>query len=454
MTTDTDCGGGGGKGGATLPLARLLPAIGGIYVTQTLITALAMQSVPALLRNAGASLQFVGLSTLCMLPWALKFLWAPAVERWRLPTHTTRRQSRPLILAGQSLLAASLLALAALGAAQADPQRLLLGQGPWLVLALLTTICLAATIDIACDGFAIDQLQRQQRAWGNVVQVGGSYVGAMLGGGGFLLLAGWHGWPAALAAAGVTVLLLTLPLYRIHEPPRHVACPPAGQPAADAPHTPVTPDAPFRPNLRHALARPAVRHGILLTLGLGIGMRIGAAMLGPLLLDRGASVTQLGWLFGGFSIAAGLAGTALGGLLVRRAGGWRAVWLAVALQASLLAALAGAAYADAPLAGLIVLAGLKFAAMGCGWVALYSALMGLASPRQAGVDFTLFQCADALVMIAGGIAGGWLAQRWGYATCFALAATLAGAAAWTVRRIDRCPPAGRPLPHPRQGRAS
>ena len=68
-----------------IPLQRLLPAIAGIYISQTLLTAMTTQALPALLREAGASLQAVGLTALWWLPWGLKFVWAPWVERLRLP---------------------------------------------------------------------------------------------------------------------------------------------------------------------------------------------------------------------------------------------------------------------------------------------------------------------------------------------------------------------------------
>lgn len=42
----------------------------------------------------------------------------------------------------------------------------------------------ASTIDIASDGFCVDQLTRTGYGWGNSVQVGGSYLGMMCGGGG------------------------------------------------------------------------------------------------------------------------------------------------------------------------------------------------------------------------------------------------------------------------------
>ncbi|MDK7223365.1 MFS transporter, partial [Proteus mirabilis] len=56
---------------------RIIMAIGGVYITQTLISMIIMQSVPTLLRSEGFSLSLIGLTSLFMLPWTLKFLWSP-----------------------------------------------------------------------------------------------------------------------------------------------------------------------------------------------------------------------------------------------------------------------------------------------------------------------------------------------------------------------------------------
>lgn len=120
---------------------------------------------------------------------------------------------------------------------------------------------------------------------------------------------------------------------------------------------------------------------------------------------------------------------------MRTAPGWKAVWITVSLKACVLAALALAA-STASLNVLMGLVGLMFAAMGLVWVALYSALMELTSPLQSGVDFTLFQSADALLAVAGGVGGGWLAQHLGYRACFGLAAVLTTGATMLVARVD------------------
>lgn len=403
---------------ASLKLRHLLPAVAGVYITQTLITALITQALPTLLRGEGASLQLIGLTALLWVPWGIRFLWSPLVERWRLPAGRLERRSRILILTGQWLMAAILFLL---GLASLAGQLSLSGHAGWILGVLLLAALAAATADVACDGFVVDQLAMNRRGWGNVAQVGGSYVGAMLGAGGFLLVAGQYGWPLALMAAGLAVVLLGLPMLLLREPPRDRAL------AVD-----------HRPSLLHALRRPQVRHGLLLLLLSSAGVRLTFGMFGPFLLDRGMTVEQLGWLFGSLYVGAGLTGVVLGGVLVRCAPGWRAVWMAVGLKTCVLLALALAAPA-ASLTLLIVLVGLMFMILGGLWVALYSALMGLTSPLQAGLDFTVFQSADALLAMAGGVAGGWLAQHLGYDFCFGLAAALTVVAAlvvWRQARVD------------------
>lgn len=406
-----------------LSATKVLPAIAGIYISQTVITALTTQALPSLLRSEGTSLTVAGLSALLWVPWGIRFLWAPWVERMRLPAGRLERRSRSLVLTGQWLMAAILILL---GVASLIGHVTLDNFAVWLLGGLLLAALVAASTDVACDGFTVEQLAGQRRGWGNVAQVGGSYVGAMLGAGGFLLVAGKAGWPTALVAAGLAIVLLGLPMLRVQEPPREQTL------AVD-----------HRPGLWHALRRPQVRMGLLLLMLSSVGVRLTLGMFGPFMLDHGMTLEQVGWLFGSLHIGAGLTGAVLGGLLVRAAPGWQAVWIAVGLKACVLLALTLAAPA-ASLTVLTILVGLTFAILGCLWVALYSALMNLTSPLQAGVDFTVFQSADALLAMAGGVAGGWLAGHLGYSFCFGLASALtviATGVVWRQARVEKTAPA-------------
>ena len=187
--------------------------------------------------------------------------------------------------------------------------------------ALLLAALAASVGDVVCDGFAIDQLPRHQHGWGNVVQAGGSYAGAMLGSGGFLLAVQALGWPLALAGAAAAIALFSLPMLAVQEPPRTWAHGPS-EAEPDAPENGVCRWP--RPSLLYALRRPPVRQGLLRVVLCMAGLRLTMGLLGPLLLDAGVDMSQLSWLLGAFSLLAGLAGTLAGGLLVRRARGcWR-----------------------------------------------------------------------------------------------------------------------------------
>ncbi len=64
----------------TLTTGRVIFAIAGVYVTQSLVSALSMQSLPALVRAAGGSLALAGATTLFMLPLGAE-VYLGAVDR-------------------------------------------------------------------------------------------------------------------------------------------------------------------------------------------------------------------------------------------------------------------------------------------------------------------------------------------------------------------------------------
>lgn len=401
------------EGGDRLPFFRVFSAIAGIYVAQSLVSGLALQSIPAVLRSTGAALDQIGLLYIVLVPWSLKFLWAPWLEKIRLGG--ARNRSREIILAGQWAVALVIAAIALIGT----------GDFPLLLAALAIATLAAATIDIACDGFAVEQLAAHSRGWGNTAQVGGSYIGFMMGGGVYLWLVAQSDFRTATLIASAALVVLSLPFAFAR---------PRGTPdlRSSSAHT---------PSLGFALKRGEVRFGILLVLMAGIGPRTAASLLGPYLIDNGLDLATLGILNGSAAVGAGVAGTFMGGLLVQSLGARRAALVAVALHASVLAALIGLLYFQH--ATLPTLVGVQIAltiSMATGFVATYALLMGASSLRQAGVDFTLFQCADAAIATIGGMAGGVAAHTIGYANVFNVAAVCAVLAAlvapYLIRRVD------------------
>ena len=77
---------------ATLSAPAKLGLLGSLYFSQGLPFGFFMQALPVLLRKQGFSLSQIGLSSLLAMPWALKFLWAPLVDRRSL-ARVGRRKS-------------------------------------------------------------------------------------------------------------------------------------------------------------------------------------------------------------------------------------------------------------------------------------------------------------------------------------------------------------------------
>ncbi|MBI4864967.1 MAG: MFS transporter, partial [Candidatus Riflebacteria bacterium] len=61
---------------------RKLALLSSLYFSQGLPYGFFVQALPVLLREAGVSLEVIGLTSLLALPWAFKFLWAPLVDRF------------------------------------------------------------------------------------------------------------------------------------------------------------------------------------------------------------------------------------------------------------------------------------------------------------------------------------------------------------------------------------
>jgi PAT family beta-lactamase induction signal transducer AmpG len=53
-----------------------------LYLAQGLPTGIFSQALPAILRSYDVSLTVIGFSGLLAIPWALKFLWSPYVDKY------------------------------------------------------------------------------------------------------------------------------------------------------------------------------------------------------------------------------------------------------------------------------------------------------------------------------------------------------------------------------------
>jgi MFS transporter, PAT family, beta-lactamase induction signal transducer AmpG len=370
-------------------------------------------ALPSIAASEGVGSERIGvLLGWLVLPWALKWLWAPFVDAWQGPHFGLRGW----IVAAQAAMAASLLPL--VGGAS------VLGSDLLLVCLGLHAVA-ASTQDAAIDALVIHTTEPLERArlaaWMQVGMLGGR---SLLGGGALLML-------GTIGSAGVVGTLLTVViaglglalLYR-SPPPIDNAPPPA-----------------VASTLRAVLSRRRTWLGVLFGATAGAGFEAVGAFAGPLLTERSGDTE----LAGSFFLAPAVIAMALGGLaagrLADRAGARQATRVASLLLALCLLALS---LAIARASMTVVLAALTavYAAIGAFTATSYALFMGWTEPRFASTQYSAFMGATNLCEAwAAFVAGALLIPALGYAGAFALLALvgLLGALAilGTRGRTDR-----------------
>ena len=380
-----------------------------LYLSQGLPFGFFTQTLPVLLRTQGMSLPDIGLANLLALPWALKFLWAPLMDRYGSERLGRRRG---YILPLQFLSAALLLGLALPEGAVSIPV---------LLVAVLLVNLLAATQDVATDGLAVELLEPHERGVGNGIQVAGYRVGMVLGGGVMLMVIDTLGWRATLLSMGTLLLLATVPVVLFREPP-----------SAAPPHRTVSTWHWLREILLYWRQRPGTGTWFTLLVLFKAGEHLATGMLRTFLVDIGLRLSQVGWMLGVVGFTTGLLGALVGGALVNRLGHRRALLVFGTLQAGavLLYALATRS-TSLPL--LTFVCGVEHLTSGMATAALFTVMMEPCRPEHAASDYTVQASLVVLATGAAAAASGFSAQALGYAWHFTLsAAVCALAVVWVA----------------------
>lgn len=167
------------------------------------------------LRDEGVSRTDIGLFALVTTPYAINFLWAPLIDKLRLPFLTAwLGQRRSWILFTQVALFAAILWM---GSFSPGEELAMVALG-----ALLVTIA-SATQDIAVDAFRIDSLSTEEQGAGASVAIWGWHLGGtLIGGAGGLYLASAYGWHIAYWALAFCLVISMLAVLLGREPERKI----------------------------------------------------------------------------------------------------------------------------------------------------------------------------------------------------------------------------------------
>jgi PAT family beta-lactamase induction signal transducer AmpG len=265
-------------------------------------------ALPAWLKYRGVDIRTIGLFTLAQAPWTLKFLWAPLMDRYRLPL-LGRKRSWMLLF--QLLLAAGILMLARQSADPSVPAV--------AAIAIFIAFC-SASQDIAIDGYAVEVLEKDELG----VAVGGRvafYRIAMLVAGAVSITVGQRvGWSTVFVILALLFVPLAAVVVASPEPPARIRPPSTLKAAVFDPFVSL-----FR--------KPRAPEIVAFILLYKLGDNMATALIRPFLIEKCFSPADVGVATATIGLVCTIAGTILGAALTQRLGVGRALWVFGVLQA-------------------------------------------------------------------------------------------------------------------------
>jgi len=350
---------------------------------------LTISLLQAWMKEEGVDLTVIGLMALVGLPYTLKFLWAPFLDRFTLPFFGRRR--------GWLLVAQVSLIFSIVGLGLTDP-----GNNPWMVAfaAFLVTF-FSASQDIVVDAYRREDLPDEELGLGSSMYVNGYRVGMLLASGGGLIMADHMSFfmvyviMAACMLPGVLTTLLA--------PEPHAS---AGTPKS----------------LKEALVGPMVeyfsRSGAIWILAFILLYKIGdtmaSAMTTPFYLDIGFSKSEIGAVVKLFGFWATIAGSLIGGVLMLRMGINRSLWIFGFLQAlstACFAILAKIGYNIGLLSGVIAFENLS---AGMGTAAYVAFMASITNKKFTATQYALLTSLMGIPRVMASAPTGFLAKNIGW----------------------------------------
>ncbi len=347
------------------------------------------------LADSGVSIESVGLFGLVALPYNLKFLWAPLLDRY-VPPFLGRRRGWLAVLTLATAVAIAVMS-------RFEPSASVRA----IALAALAVATLSASLDIVVDAYRTDTLAETERGRGTAMYLFG-YRGALLVSGSLALFAadriGWQatylGLSAVMAIGSFGVLF--------------------------APRSEVEPEvaslgialvAPLRELLgRGRLVFLLVAFIALFRFGDGFVEQL----LLPFLGERGFSNSEIAGVQKGIGLFATIVGVGIGGVLTDRIGVFKALLIFGSMQALANAGYLFLATSEPSLTGLIIAVVVDNLCNGFGFAALVAFLMTACNRKFSATQYAIFTSLSTLLGRLIGASAGFIQASTGWPTLFAI----------------------------------
>ncbi len=155
------------------------------------------------LLDAGISLKTIGLLSLVKIPYSFKWVWAPLMDRGCLPLFSRLGRRR-----GWALFWQVVLVVGVWGMALTDPAQSLRSIVFWAVVVVFAS----ASQDIVLDAFRVESFRDNEQGAGAAMFVTGYRLGSIFSGAAALYLAYWMSWEMTykIMSLGAVVGMITI----------------------------------------------------------------------------------------------------------------------------------------------------------------------------------------------------------------------------------------------------
>lgn len=353
-------------------------------------------TLQAWLTVAGIDLRTIGIFALVGLPYTLKFLWSPLMDRF-VPPWLGRR--RGWIIVAQFCLFFGIFVMGLV-----SPEK-----APFMLagLALLVAFT-SASQDIVVDAYRTDLLQEVERGIGAATFVMGYRTAMLVAGALALILSDRIGWQVTYLIMASLMAIGVIGTFIGPEPDGHIKPPGTIEEAIWGP-------------LRDFFSRKSALI-MLLTIVL---YKLGDAYAGSMttaFLIRGAgfTVTDVGTINKGMGLIATIVGALFGGTLMMKLGLFRSLMVFGLLQMVSNLSFMVVAWLGKNYPAMIFAVAFENLSGGMGTAAFVSFVMALCSSRYSATQFALLSSLSALGRVFISPTSGYVVESVGWATFFLL----------------------------------
>ncbi|MFZ7127045.1 MAG: AmpG family muropeptide MFS transporter [Desulfobacterales bacterium] len=352
------------------------------------------------MRTEGVDLTVIGLFALVGLPYTLKFLQAPILDRFTLPFFGRRR--------GWLLVFQTALVVSIVGLGRTDP-----AHNPVLVAAIAFCVTFfSASQDIVIDAYRREDLPDEELGLGSSLYVSGYRIGMLLAAGGGLILSDHLGFPMVYSLLALCLLPGIISTILTPEPATPLGTPESLKEAVVEPFVEYF----QRPNAVWILAF------ILLY---KIGDTMASSMTAPFYMDMAFTMTEVGALVKLVGFWAILGGNLLGGLVMLKLGINRSLWIFGIFQALSTAGFSVLAQLGHHLTALGFVLAFENLTAGMGTAAYAAFMASITHKKFTATQYALLTSLMGIPRVVASSITGWMAKFMGWTGFFVFCALIA-----------------------------